>query len=187
MKALLRRLVALLGGYELYRVLERGAPTEAKPMPRAWSIRPVDQAAREALAREAEEKPRQLGGAALAQGAMFLALWNGATLLAVVLYEPLAMPWIATIWPNGAGEGMALTDIWTFARTRRKGAGEALLRASAAEVKGPLIAWTWWTNGPSLALFAKAGWRPLGWSLRVSFLPRMRWRSRIWRPPPASL
>lgn len=187
MKALLRRLVALLGGYELYRVLERAGDAEARPLPRDWSIRPVDRAARDALAAEVEQKPRQLGGATLAQGALFLALWNGATLLAVILYEPLAMPWIATIWPNGAGEGMALTDIWTLARARRRGAGEALLRASAAEVKGPLIAWTWWTNRPSLALFAKAGWRPLGWSLRVSVLPPMRWRSPIWRPPPASL
>lgn len=176
LKRLAQRLIRALGGYELFRILERDPATATPPpLTAGLELREIDDAGREALLRSNEPKPRQLASDPLVAGAAMLALWQGAVLLGVALFEPAGLPWIAGIWPGA--EGMALTDLWVLAGVRQQGAGRALVVQASGRFQGPQFAWTWWTNRPALRTFHGAGWKSVGWSLKVGRLPRIAWRT----------
>lgn len=165
-----------IGGYELFRILERDPATvPAETLPAGWELREMDDSARAALLQSNEAKPRQLATDPVVPGAAMLALWQGAVLLGVALFEPATLPWIVGIWPEA--EGMALTDLWVLAAVRQKGAGHALVAQGSGRFAGPQFAWTWWTNAPAIRTFHGAGWKSVGWSLKVGRLPRVAWRT----------
>lgn len=174
MKSLLQRLIRALGGYELYRVYESGG-ARGPALPMDWDVRPVDTAARAALAAEGGEKPSRLARAPSAPELAYFALWAGGTLLAVALFEPAFAAAGGAMWVPAEGE-LILTDLWTLAAARGRGAAPALIAESQRRLDRPLVGWTWWTNRPAIRAFRKAGWRAAGWSLRIASLPRYAWR-----------
>lgn len=174
-KDMLQALKSLLGGYECYRIFEWEPAAVIGGSPPDCEIRPLDDLGRAQLLAEAEAKPAQLATLELGREAIALALWRGASLLAVALFESASSPWIDAIWPSLAG-GTAMTELWTLAGARNAGAATRLVREASQLVERPLIAWTWWTNRAALRVFEKAGWRPIGWSLRIGRMRYLRWR-----------
>lgn len=174
MKYLLQRLIRLAGGYDFYLVLEKHVPAEeAVASVSAIDIRLLDEDARRQLLLEPEAKPRQLAGVQPPSGSVIYALWQGMALLAVAVFEPADLGWIASIWPY-AGNGIALTDIWTMTSARDGGAATTLVESCSQQfATRHLVAWTWWTNRPALRVFEKLGWRRVGWSIRIGRLPRI--------------
>lgn len=79
-------------------------------------------------------------------------------------------------WRLGRAE-IALMDIATEESERGKGHAVRLVRAATHSYQNlgcpRLIAFIWWTNRPSVAAFAKAGWRRIG--LSVEFCRNGRW------------
>ncbi|QAY77466.1 GNAT family N-acetyltransferase [Sphingosinicella sp. BN140058] len=94
----------------------------------------------------------------------------GSQIVAVAHFAALGGYEFGSIWPLAA-EQLALVDIVTEERFRGRGYAARLIREACDHYKklgiDSLLAFIWWTNGPSLRAFRKAGWTRIGLSVEV--------------------
>ena len=151
---------------------QRGAPIRAS----GESVRPIDSGIHAAL--RTSPTPKVRGSLKFSEaGLEGLALLAEGEVVSVAHFAAQASYDRNGTWPLAADE-IALIDVATEERARGRGHA-VLLIAEAVRFyrrRGAtrLIAFIWWTNGPSLRAFAKAGWRRIG--LSVEWRIGGRWR-----------
>jgi len=97
-------------------------------------------------------------------------LMLGSQIVAVAHFAALGGYEFGSVWPLAA-EQLALVDIVTEERFRGKGYAARLIREACDHYHrlgiDSLLAFIWWTNGPSLRAFRKAGWVRIGLSVEL--------------------
>ncbi|WP_158266472.1 GNAT family N-acetyltransferase [Allosphingosinicella deserti] len=97
-------------------------------------------------------------------------LMLGSQIVAIAHFAAFGSYEFGSIWPLGA-EQIALVDIVTEERFRGRGFAARLIRDACDHYQqlgvDSLIAFIWWTNGPSIRAFRKAGWTRVGLSVEV--------------------
>ncbi|HEY8352160.1 MAG TPA: GNAT family N-acetyltransferase [Sphingomonadales bacterium] len=172
-KALLKGLVrSLVGDYGIYRIFAVDLPQAVAPLPPGVEIRPIDSPVLEA-SDDPELRARAWYGGAEAQG---FGLYADGELAAIQWY------WWGeryrrrrNSWPLGPG-GAKSVELYTRPQYRGRGYA-ALLKLHTAEAMAErgfrrLYSRIWHSNGPSIRVSEKTGWRRVGTYIELHPLGR---------------
>lgn len=168
MIAFIRRFAhALLGDYALYRIWQFDARSVQAPSgPLQVRALQASDLAAPAVAPELQEAGWYFGEDSLGFGC-----FDGPQLVGLTFYWHGQRYKARRSWPIEP-QAAKLVHIVTAPAHRGRGVASALIGQSSQEVLGQgfkrLYARIWHSNTPSLAAFARAGWRPCGWLVQIN-------------------
>lgn len=168
MIAFIRRLAhALLGDYALYRIWQfdtRSSETPSGPL----QVRALQASELTAPAVAPELKA---AGWYFGEDSLAFGCFDGPQLVGLTFYWHGQRYQTRRSWPIDA-QAAKLVHIVTASAHRGRGVASALIAQSSQAVLGrgfkKLYARIWHSNTPSLAAFARAGWRPCGWLVQIN-------------------
>lgn len=161
----IRRLVA---DYRLNWIYAPGDAARVPGLPPATCLVLVGEEERRLMASDPDPKVRKALCYQQA-GARGYALLHEKHLASVAHFADTACYDHSSTWPLARGQ-VALVDIVTTTAKRGQGLAAPLIRAAteAVTLEGAItFAFIWWTHVSSRRAFAKAGWRPIGFSIEI--------------------